>query len=32
MTQAMGNIVKNEDAKKISVWHLHIALEGLYKG
>lgn len=32
MTQAIGNSVKNEDAKKTNVWHPHIALEGLYKG
>lgn len=32
MTQAMGDLVRNEDAKKNNVWHHHIALEGLYKG
>lgn len=32
MTQAMGNLVKNEDVKKNNVWRLHNTLEGLYKG
>lgn len=28
----MGNLMKNEDAKKNNVWYLRIALEGPYKG